>query len=207
MMVAIKVPAQVVLSGSSSLNGSVKISSVALCGAIGNTCIDSFTGTVNASLTNPPWTMLSGTGFSPILYIGSGEVQAGPNLGWAVYTSGSFGSNQFSQYVYEGDTSGTGLAVRMTVGGNGYVWEIIYNKIAIYNAGSFVADYAASCPTPSNGDTIKLSISSNVITCADITSSTSSTWTDTANTYTTGIPGFAGAGNKLIGGPFQGGSQ
>lgn len=174
------------------------------CGAVGTPCVDNFTGTSGANLASPPWTMYLGSGYAVPTYYEAGGLSGTNGTGFASYTSGTFGSNQYSQFVLSGGVAG-GPGVRTTSSGNGYIWFIEYNKIAIYAAGVYTSDFGGGCPTPSNGDTIRLSVSGSTLTCTDVTTSTSMSYTDT--TYTTGVPGFVLDVSEAMRGPFQADSQ
>jgi hypothetical protein len=74
--------------------------------------------------------------------------------------------------------------------GNAYAWKVGTGDLVAITSGIAVALSLGTCPAAASGDVVQLSVSGNTLTCTDLTTFAAASFVDTANTYTTGRPGF-----------------
>ena len=151
--------------------------------------IDSFSGTGPLS-TN--WTNTSASGYVALTQ-SSGTVvpSASGAQGLATYTSITFAFNQYSRVTFYQSAAGgssTGPCVRMSASGDGVCYLASDGAMYVLSNGAGLNGVSASCPVPSNGDVIEISVVDATYTCTDITTNTSASGTD--YTYSSGNPGL-----------------
>jgi hypothetical protein len=74
--------------------------------------------------------------------------------------------------------------------GNGYRWEVGSGQLNAVTSGVTVLATIGTCPAVNPGDTFQLSISGSTLTCTDLTTWAGASFTDSANIYPSGNPGF-----------------
>lgn len=165
-----------------------------------STYTDTFPSSYGTALNSANWTTYDN---APV-QTGSGHVYGANGAGGAYFSGGTFSNNQYAQAVYQGSGGQVVyLGVRIQTSAHvGYFWDVYNHTITINGTST-----GLSCPVPSAGDVIRVSVTGNVVTCIDETTSGSASYTDTANTYTTGYPGFYVAATTELDGPFTAGSN
>lgn len=114
-------------------------------------------------------------------------------LGFAVLALGSIPADQSAVVAVNwlANPARSGPMVRANAtSGNAYRWEVGSGNLNIITSGVTVAGTLGTCPTVNSGDMVELSISGNTLTCTDLTTWSAASFTDSANTYTSGNPGF-----------------
>lgn len=166
-----------------------------------STHTDTFSSTTPGTALSNNWTQTALTGYVPIVQGGSNNAIAADNStnGQAIYTSGTFRADQYAQVLFRRYSSGSGLVVRMSASGNGYLWSFGNGRLYRSDFGSLTQ--VGTCPDASSynatNDVMKLSVTGIAIVCSDVTRGTSLRSTDP--TYTTGYPGVRVSTGSEIG--------
>jgi hypothetical protein len=108
------------------------------------------------------------------------------NGGVALYNGATASNDQYSQIIVSALPAGdqTGVCVRASTTGNGYCWGISSMGVAT-TCTAGVCSYAASCTSPTVGQTMKLDVQGTTITCY-VNGSSVGSFSD--STYASGYP-------------------
>jgi RHS repeat-associated protein len=142
---------------------------------------DSFSG---SGALSSNWTSTLNNGYVALTQnSGTAGVSVSGQAGLAIYMGATFSDDQYAQAVFvnqNSSNSATGVCVRMDSSGTGVCYLAGDGAIYALDEGAGV-DGIASCPIPSVGDTIRLSVVGAVYTCEDVSTGASGTGTYWAN--------------------------
>jgi Chitobiase/beta-hexosaminidase C-terminal domain len=140
---------------------------------------DNFSGTgpLSSNWTN---TAVANQGYVPLAQNNGVVVPSvSGQHGMALYTGASFSDDQYAQVKFvthvPNSLSSTGVCVHMDVNGDGICYLADIGQLYFLVAGAGAANLNSSCPIPSSGDLIQLSVVGNAYSCTDITTGATST--------------------------------
>jgi hypothetical protein len=91
--------------------------------------------------------------------------------------------------VFASNPGISGPIVRGSLSGNGYLWAWQSGELAVLIGGT-IDHSLGTCPVGASSDVLQLSISGSTLTCTDVTTWATASFSDPDNTYTGGSPGF-----------------
>jgi len=167
-----------------------------------STYTDNFPSTTPGTALSSNWTQTSLAGYVPVVQGGSNNAIAANNssTAQATYTGGTIGADHYAQVLFRQYSASSGLVVRMSVSGNGYLWFLGNGRLYRSDSGS-LTQISGGCPDASSynptNDVMKLSVTGSTIICSDVTRGLSASTTD--STYTTGYPGIRTSSGSEVG--------